>query len=73
MVLRRAIVSDREVMLKELQSRLLIEASTLATSRELHNPGYSKRTARKKPFVNEKHRKARFRSAREHKDWVLDQ
>ena len=73
MVLKIAVVSDREVTLEELQSRLPIEASTATISHELHNLEYSKRMAVKKPFINEKHRKDRLRFAREHKDWTLDQ
>ncbi|KAG1461961.1 hypothetical protein G6F56_005615 [Rhizopus delemar] len=72
-VLKRAVVSDREVTLEELQSSLPTEVSTATISRELHNLCYSKRTAARKPFIKEKHRKDRFRFAREHKDWTLDQ
>ncbi|KAG1456102.1 hypothetical protein G6F56_006911 [Rhizopus delemar] len=72
-VLKRAVVSDREVTLEELQSRLPTETSTATISRELHNLSYSKRTAAKKPFIKEKHRKDRFRFAREHKACTLDQ
>ncbi|CAO3699920.1 unnamed protein product [Rhizopus stolonifer] len=54
-VLRRAVVSDREVTFEELQTGLPIEASTSTISRKLHNLGYSKRTAAKRPFIKEKH------------------
>ncbi|CAO3701967.1 unnamed protein product [Rhizopus stolonifer] len=72
-VLRKAVVNDREVTLEELQSGLPIESSTSTISRKLHNLGYSNCTAAKKPFIEEKHRKARLKFAREHKDWTLDE
>ncbi|KAG1453827.1 hypothetical protein G6F56_007475 [Rhizopus delemar] len=69
--------SQKDIALKFNTSagtkKLPMEASKWLISLELHNMRMHKRSAARKPFINEKYRKARLAFAKEHKNWTLEQ
>ncbi|KAG1459304.1 hypothetical protein G6F56_006191 [Rhizopus delemar] len=72
-LLRKIVKANKGALLEFIQSRLPFEASTWTITHELKLTGVHKRVVAKKPFLSEQHRKARFRLAKDHKDWSLEQ
>ena len=72
-LLRKIVKSNRGITRTEIQKKLPMKVSKWLISLEVHNMRIHKQSAARKPFINEKHRKARLAFAKEHKNWTLEQ
>ena len=72
-VLKYEIVKNCRIPLAELASSLPIPVSMNTIQKEVHDLGFGNRIAKKKPFLNERHKKLRLAFAKEHKHWTVEQ
>ena len=61
------IVKNCRIPLAELASSLPISVSMNTIRKEVHGLGFGNRIAKKKPFLNERHKKLRLAFVKEHK------
>ena len=71
--LLRIVEKNPEATLAELQAQMPIKCSTWLISKHLHESNLNKRVAVVKPYLTEKQRKARYKFAKEHLNWTVDQ
>uniref|UniRef100_A0AAY5KAR6 Transposase Tc1-like domain-containing protein n=1 Tax=Esox lucius TaxID=8010 RepID=A0AAY5KAR6_ESOLU len=67
---RRMTSSDLQ---KEWQTAAGVKCSARTVRNRLLRAGLKSCTSRKKPFVNEKQRRARLKFAKDHKDWTIEE
>lgn len=72
----RSCVRNRRQTSRDLQNEWALSRNVTCSARTVRNrlveAGLKSHRARKKPFINERHRKARLLFARDHKDWTVD-
>ena len=68
--------SNRRMTSSDLQKEWQMAAGVKCTARTVQNSlleaGLKSCKARKKPFINEKQRRARLRFSKDHKDWAIE-
>uniref|UniRef100_A0AAY5L1N2 Transposase Tc1-like domain-containing protein n=1 Tax=Esox lucius TaxID=8010 RepID=A0AAY5L1N2_ESOLU len=67
---RRMTSSDLQ---KEWQTAAGVECTVRTVRNRLQGAGLKSCKARKKPFINEKQRRARLKFAKDHKDWTVEE
>ena len=72
----RMSVSNRRMTVRDLQKEWQMAAGVKCTARTVRNrlleAGLKSCKARKKPFINEKQRRARLKFVKDHKDWTIE-